>query len=75
MPRPTQPTPKPAARRLVSLERGAQYADVSPRTLRRYIAAGLVTGYRCGPRMIRVDLDQLDAVLLRPIPTAGTLDD
>lgn len=42
----------------------------SERTLRRMIAAGRVTGYRAGPRLIRVDLNELDAVL-RSIPTAG----
>jgi excisionase family DNA binding protein len=43
---------------------------VSEKTLRRYIAQGKLTGYRFGPRMIRVDLDEVDA-LLKPIPAAG----
>lgn len=58
------------SRRLVSLAEAADYAGVAPRTIRRYIAAGRVTGHRLGPRLIRVDLNELDA-LLRPIPTAG----
>lgn len=57
-------------RRLVSLPDAAQYAGVHPRTLRRYIAAGRLTGYRLGPRVIRIDVDELDA-LLAPIPTAS----
>lgn len=56
-------------RNLRSLGDAADYAQVSPRTLRRYISAGRLTGFRIGPRAIRVDLDEIDA-LLRPIPTA-----
>ena len=58
----------PSRHQLISLAVGAAYADVHPRTLRRYIAAGRLTGYRVGPRLIRVDLAQLDA-MLHPIPT------
>lgn len=58
------------ARRLASLADAAEYAAVHPRTLRRRIASGELTGYRLGGRVIRVDLDELDA-LLRPIPTTA----
>ena len=37
------------ARRLVSLAAAAAYADVSTRTLRRYISQGRLTGYRVAP--------------------------
>ena len=57
-------------RRLESLPRGAEYLGVSTKTMRRYIADGRITGYRAGPRLIRIDLNELDA-MLRPIPTAG----
>ena len=43
----------------------------SVKTLRRRIAEGKLTAYRFGPRMIRLDPAEVDA-LLRPIPTAGT---
>jgi excisionase family DNA binding protein len=56
-------------RRLVGLAVAAEYADVSTRTLRRYISHGRLTGYRVGPRLIKVDLNELDA-MARPIPTA-----
>jgi excisionase family DNA binding protein len=56
-------------RRLVRLAVAATYADVSTRTLRRYISHGRLTGYRVGPRLIKVDLNELDAIA-RPIPTA-----
>ncbi len=57
-------------RRLAPLIDAAAYAGVHPRTLRRRIADGALTGYRMGPRLIRVDLNELDE-LLRPIPAAG----
>ncbi len=62
--------PTKATRRLESIPSAADYLGVSTKTIRRYIASGHVTGYRAGPRLIRVDLNELDA-MLRPIPTAG----
>jgi excisionase family DNA binding protein len=56
-------------RRLVSLATAAAYADVSTRTLRRYIAQGRLTGYRVGPRLVKVDLNELQN-LASPIPSA-----
>lgn len=58
------------ARQLRTVEAAAEYLGVAPRTIRRWIAAGTLTGYRAGPRLVRVDLAELDA-MLRPIPTAG----
>lgn len=58
-------------RRLDTLASAAVYAKCDPRTLRRRIADGTITGYRFGPRGIRVDLDEIDDQLLRPIPTVG----
>jgi excisionase family DNA binding protein len=48
----------------------AQYADVCYRTVRRWVASGLLPGYRVGPRLVKVDLNELDRMLHR-IPTAG----
>lgn len=62
------PTAAPARRRLLSLSEAADYAGVTPRTIRRRIADGTLTGYRLGPRLVRVDLDELES-MLRPIPT------
>ena len=58
------------ARRLAPLNEAAEYAGVHPRTLRRRIADGSLTGYRMGPRIIRVDLNEVDT-LLTPIPAVG----
>ena len=63
------PTNK-AQRRLESLTNAAEQYGVTTKTLRRWISAGRITGYRFGPRMIRVDLDEIDA-LLRPLATGG----
>lgn len=62
---------KSAPRRtLVSLADAADRLGCSPRTIRRWIAEGRLTAYRLGSRAIRIDLEQIDA-LLTPIPTAG----
>lgn len=57
-------------RRFASLKTACEHIDVTERTLRNYIARGELTGYRLGSRTIRIDLDELEA-LLKPIPTAG----
>lgn len=57
-------------RRLASPSEAARYAGVHTDTIRRYISQGRLTGYRMGKRLIRVDLDQVDA-MLTPIPTVG----
>ena len=58
--------------RFVSLEKAAAYLDTSPRTIRRSIAEGRLTGYRFGKRLLRIDLNEVDASLRR-IPTAGNV--
>jgi excisionase family DNA binding protein len=53
-----------------SIDQAARLVGVSSRTIRRRIADGSLTGYRFGPRVIRVDLDEVDSLLKR-IPAAG----
>ena len=60
--------PAHTKRRLVSIPSAAEFAAVSNDTIRRRIACGQLTGYRLGSRIIRVDLDEVEA-LLKPIPT------
>lgn len=62
------PTKQP--RRPAPIGTAADYAHCNPRTIRRRIADGTLTAYRFGPRMIRVDLDEVDA-MMRPITTIG----
>lgn len=59
-------------RRWASLAVAADHLAVSEKTLRRRIAAGDVRGYRVGSRLVRVDMNELDA-LASPIPTRGTI--
>lgn len=63
------PVTKRGPRRLAPITSAAEYAAVSPKTIRRRIADGSLTGYRLGRRLIRVDLNELDE-LLRPVPSA-----
>jgi hypothetical protein len=67
MPRP-KPAPEP---RYVKLREAAEYARVPTRTLRDWGAAGLLPLYRIGPRLIQVDLNDIDA-LRRRIPAGWT---
>lgn len=69
MPSATTAVHRPA-RRLAGIADAAAYLGCNPKTIRRRIADGTLTAYRFGPRMLRVDLDELDR-LLRPVPTAG----
>lgn len=59
-----------SSRQLVPISAAAEYAACSPKTIRRRISDGSLTGYRWGKRLIRVDLNELDASL-SPIPSAG----
>jgi excisionase family DNA binding protein len=56
--------------RRVPLAEAAAYGPVKTRTLRDWIAKGLLPGYRIGPRLILVDLNDLDR-LMRRIPTVS----
>ena len=58
------------SRQLVSVAVAADHLGLSDKSLRRYIAQGLITGYRVGQRrLIRVDLLEVESRLLTPIPT------
>jgi excisionase family DNA binding protein len=71
-----------AARRYAKISDAATYVDVHPMTIRQMIADGKIRAYRSGQRLIRVDLNELDAMLLagetanleteaEPCPTAS----
>lgn len=58
-------------RRYVSLADAGLYVGANHRTIRRMVARGQLRGYRLpGSRLLRVDLNELDAAL-QPIPTVG----
>ncbi len=64
---------KAIARRWLTQSESAEYLGVTERTIRNYIARGVLPGHRVrSSHCIRVDVKDLDA-LLRPIPTVGNL--
>lgn len=56
-------------RRFIRQEVAAERWDVSVDTIRRMIAKGQIRGYRLNNRIIRVDMDEVDAAF-RLIPSA-----
>ena len=56
-------------REFESLSSAAERTGLSIRTLRRRIASGDLAAYRSGPRVIRVDPDDVDRMMVR-MPTA-----
>jgi excisionase family DNA binding protein len=50
-------------RRYAKLAEAAEYLGVTDRTIRQMIADGRLTGYRSGSRLVRVDLNELDAAM------------
>jgi excisionase family DNA binding protein len=52
------------SRNTITMREAADTYGVSLVTIRRYIAAGRLTAYRVGPRMIRLDPEQLARELL-----------
>ncbi|WP_373199833.1 helix-turn-helix domain-containing protein [Mycobacterium marinum] len=55
---------------LIGLQAAADYCDVSYRTLRRWIAGGRIKAVRVGPRLLKVDVADLDS-LLQPVGGAA----
>ena len=53
----------PQRRRYETLQSAAERLAVDTRTVRRWIAAGRLNAYRTGPRLIRVDIQEVDAFL------------
>jgi hypothetical protein len=60
----------PATGPIVPIAAAAEQYGVHPRTLRRWGAAGRIALFRFGPRLLKVDLAEVEAQL-RQIPTAG----
>lgn len=56
-------------RRYISIAEAADYLQISTRTVRRLIRDGELNGYRIGQsgRLIRVDMNEIDGQLMRPI--------
>ena len=61
-------------RELVTMEQAAEYLGVVPLTIRRRIAAGQLKAYRLGPRIVRVDMADVEAMLV-PIKPGESVED
>jgi excisionase family DNA binding protein len=73
MPRTTANGAKRPARRpkYASMKTAAETYDVDQATIKRWIARGLIRGYRMGERLIKVDLNEIDAKVVRDITPPG----
>lgn len=56
--------------RWIDQRQAAAYLGITDRTLRRMIADGRLPAYRLGPRLLRIDMGDLDA-LMRRVPAGG----
>ena len=55
----------------ITIREAAETFAVSPKTIRRYIETGRITAYRLGPKMIRLDPDEVAEQLLSTPVTGG----
>ena len=65
---PSECAPKPEPQRTprwASPSESADYAGVCTKTIYRWIAAGELTAYRAGKRLLRLDLHDVDALMRR----------
>ena len=60
----------PQRPKLVPISEAAEAVSVSTRTIRRWISRGALTGHRVGPKLLRVNLDEVYG-MSREIPTGG----
>jgi len=51
----------------ITMQEAAETYGVSVKTIRRYIATGRLTAERIGPRLIRLDADQVHKQLAEPV--------
>lgn len=56
-------SPAPQPRRWATLREAAEYLGVTDRTIRQMITDGRLGGYRNGARLVRVDLNEVDAAM------------
>ena len=53
--------------RLRSLRKAAEEYGLNPYTIRRWIRDGLISSYQVGPKLVMVDLDEINERLVRRI--------
>jgi excisionase family DNA binding protein len=54
---------KTFTRRWATMREAADYLGVTDRTIRQMVADGRISAYRNGARLVRVDLNELDAAM------------
>ncbi|TPG31658.1 excisionase family DNA-binding protein [Mycolicibacterium hodleri] len=54
----------------LSIGETAAYLGITTRTVSQMIADGRLVAYRCGPRVIRLRRDEIDAAMV-PVPAGG----
>jgi excisionase family DNA binding protein len=57
--------------KMVSIAAAAEHYGVSRQTVRRWISRRKITAYRVEPRLIRVDLDEIEAKIIHIVPTVN----
>jgi excisionase family DNA binding protein len=60
---PVQSNAPTGQHRFVSIKQAAEYIGVTDRTIRQMIADGRVPAYKSGGRLVRLDLNEVDAAL------------
>lgn len=50
-------------RRYIKIAEAAEYLQVTDRTVRQMLADGRLRGYRSGQRLVRLDLNEIDAAM------------
>lgn len=58
-------------RRWATKSQAAEYAVVHPNTIDNWVVAGIVRAYKFGPRLVRYDLNEIDEVAAKVMPTAA----
>ena len=49
------------------MRQAADFYGINPYTIRRWIRDGLISSYRVGAKLIMVDLDEIDARMVRQV--------
>ena len=57
--------------KMVSIAAAADHYGVSRQTVRRWIASGRITAHRLGHRLIRIDLEEIEAKVIHTVPTVN----
>jgi excisionase family DNA binding protein len=55
------------AKKKITMQEAAEIYGVHVKTIRRYIASGLLSAERIGPRLIRLDAEEVHQQLAGPV--------